>query len=108
MSHRTAFLASIALTVAMALGIFAARDRLFQAGASPGGEIAPAAPSTTTTSSDNPRIIEVTLPQPTSVPASLDREDDGEEGETRLSHTSRESTFSGEREDDEHEVFGDD
>ena len=105
MSHRNALFASIALTLVIALGIFVARDRLFQAEASADSNVTPVATTTLETTGDTQPVIEVTLPQPTPASASRER-DDEDEDETRASRTSRQDDEDGD--DDEREEDDDD
>jgi hypothetical protein len=119
MSHRNALVASIALTLFVALGIFAARDRLFETGASAGNDVSPAAtaPAGTTaieTTDGARRVIEVTLPQPTPVSINREWDDEGEDDEgeddeeTRSSRTSRHDDDEDDEEDEEDEEHDDD
>lgn len=75
MTHRTALALSIVLTLVLATGILAGRERLFQTGAtadisgltsaqeiSPDGVLAEAATSGETATGAAPRIIEIPLP----------------------------------------------
>ena len=96
MSHRSALFASIALTLFVALGIFAARDRLFKTGASAGNDVSPTATAvsetTTVETMDGTQpVIEVTLPQPTAAPLIRERDDEEEEDDSgaRSFRTSR-------------------
>lgn len=84
MSHRNALFASIALTLFVALGIVAARDRLFETGASAGNDVSPTATTASETTmvetrDGTQRVIEVTLPQPTSAPLDWERDDEDED-----------------------------
>jgi hypothetical protein len=70
MSHRSALVVSIALTLVLALGIFAGRDRLFEGSADAGPSTVTSAtsPADTVNGSEQPavstapRVIEIPLP----------------------------------------------
>jgi len=70
MSHRSALVVSIALTLVLAIGIFAGRDRLFQpaAGAGPVAVTSAVSPGDTMSGSERPtvstapRVIQIPLP----------------------------------------------
>lgn len=70
MSHRSALVVSIALTLVLALGIFAGRDRLFEGSADAGPSTVTSAisPANTVNGSEQsavstaPRVIEIPLP----------------------------------------------
>jgi hypothetical protein len=110
MSHRSALFTSVALTLLLALGILAARDRLFEAKASP-GDNAPAratsvADATTLDTIGGTRpVIEVTLPQPNAAPLGDARSGDDDQDE----HDDRDDEDEDEEnEDDEEDGHEDD
>ena len=112
MSHRSALTVSIALTLILAIGIFAGRDRLFDASADavPSSNVPAPAISLENTLpgseqpsvSSEPRVIYIPLP-PTDQPSTFERGDDDRQRARDGDKHERDSY-----EDDEHEEYDDD
>jgi hypothetical protein len=111
MSHRSALTVSLALTIVLAIGIIAGRDRLFDAADTVPSAIAPAPAvslddtvpgSEQPVVSDGPRVIDIPLPA-TDHPSEFDRGDDERQ---RANDGEHEREWHDE--DDEHEGYDDD
>jgi hypothetical protein len=93
MSHRLALVLSIVLTLILAAGVLAGRDRLFAVDANAGAATTPPAvtsasslPGVSTDDSAAPRVIEIPLPASAPRHESLARGDDDDHERVQYSH----------------------
>jgi hypothetical protein len=114
MSHRLALALSIALTLVLAAGIFAGRDRLFEAAADAGPSTVTPAPAVSLDDAVSgseqvvgktaPRVIEIPLPTTEQRSSLRQEDDDGQQASGRDDEHERDLHD----DDDAHEGEGDD